>query len=398
MAAPGTPRIYFDDPLILSFDARVIAQGDWKGAPSLILDRTAFYPEAGGQMADRGRLAGAAIVDVQEDDAGVVHHVLAPGAALPAIGSEIGGTVDASRRRLHMSLHTGQHMLSRALVDVARGETVSSRLGETVCTIDLDRDKVEERDLARAEELVNSVIEDDVGVRAFFPTESELRSLPLRRAPKVTDNIRVVQIGDFDVSPCGGTHCLRSSQVGFVRITGVERYKGKVRVSFAAGRRARDELYAEAAVLETLGRGFTCGPLEVPAAVEKLKRELASAREALGHARARLAETAAEELLAALPPGAPPRVVAVFDDADAEWLRVVAKKITARPGAVALLAARTPDGVRILAARGEGSSFDCGAFVKKAAAASGGRGGGRPEQAEGNLPAGADWNTIAAMA
>src|SRR5436853_4997531 len=114
---PATPRLYHDDPLLLRFDARVTAHGSWQGKPSVSLDRTAFYPESGGQMADRGVLAGSAVVDVQVGDDDVVHHVLE--GPLPAVGAEVHGDIDVGRRRLHMALHTGQHMLSRALCDVA---------------------------------------------------------------------------------------------------------------------------------------------------------------------------------------------------------------------------------------------------------------------------------------
>src|SRR5690349_4904760 len=113
-----TERLYYADPLLLDFSAQILAHGTWNGAPSVILDRTAFYPESGGQMADRGTLSGALVIDVQVDDAGAVHHVL-EGGALPAIGATMAGVVDRARRRVHMALHTGQHMLSRALEDVA---------------------------------------------------------------------------------------------------------------------------------------------------------------------------------------------------------------------------------------------------------------------------------------
>src|SRR5262245_62289519 len=136
-------------------------------------------------MADRGVLGGVAIVDVQEDDAGIVHHIL--GGERPPPGAELRGEIDRARRRLHMALHTGQHMLSRALLDVLAGETVSSRLGETVCTIDLSLGKVDEREIARAESLVNSVVEDDLAGRAFFPGPAGPASLPLRRPPQADE-------------------------------------------------------------------------------------------------------------------------------------------------------------------------------------------------------------------
>jgi alanyl-tRNA synthetase len=360
----------------------------------VVLDKTAFYPEAGGQMADRGDLAGCAVTDVQVDDAGVVHHMLAiaEGGALPRVGESVAGRVDRARRRVHMALHTGQHMLSRALADVARADTVSSRLGESACTIDVDRETLDEALVAQAEDLVNAVVDDDVPVRAYFPSAEELAELPLRRAPKVAADVRVVVVGTFDVTPCGGTHCTRSAQVGFVRVTGIERYKGKARVTFSAGPRARAELWREASVLRDLGRAFTCGPLDVPGGVDKLRRELGETRETLGHVRSRLADGIAAELCeAARTTG---RAVAVLDDAGPDLLRALATRITAAPSAVAFLAGKSPEGLAVLVARGSASSFDCGAFLKQAAAQAGGRGGGRPERAEGRLPRDADWPAL----
>jgi alanyl-tRNA synthetase len=386
-----TERLYFRDPFLLDFEARVLAHGTFGGAPSVVLDRTAFYPEAGGQMADRGELAGRALADVQVDDDGVVHHVFA-GADRPPLGATVAGCVDGARRRVHMALHTGQHMLSRALADVAGAETVSSRLGESGCTIDLHRETVDERAVAKAEDLVNAIVDDDVPVRAFFPTAEELAALPLRRAPKVTDDVRIVAVGSFDVTPCGGTHCTRSAQVGLVRVTGIERYKGKARVTFSAGRRARDELWREAGVLRDLGRAFTCGPLDVPAGVDKIRRELGEARDALGRVRGRLADAIGAELAASA--AATGRAVAVLDDAGPDLLRALATRVTSAPHAVAFLAGRGADGLAVLVARGGASTFDCGAFLKKAAAQCGGRGGGRAERAEGRLPADADWAAL----
>ena len=290
-----------------------------------------------------------------------------------------------------MALHTGQHMLSRALADVAMAATVSSRLGESQCTIDLDRDGVTERLVAEAEALVNQVIDDDVPVRAFFPTPDELAALPLRRKPKVTENIRVVAVGDFDVTPCGGTHCTRSAQIGLVRVEAVERYKGKSRVVFTAGPRARRELWSRVDALRELGRGFSCGPLDVGGAIDKLRRELDDAREALGHARAREADALAKELA-----GAPGPSVAVLEGAGPEILRRLAARLTGKEGAEVFLASRSADGLAVVVARGPGASLDCGAFLKRAAAAAGGRGGGRPEYAEGRLPASADWPALVA--
>lgn len=390
----GTRLLYHQDPLLLHFTGRVVAHARWGDAPSVVLDQTAFYPEAGGQMADRGVLGGARVLDVQVDDAGCVHHVLE--GPLPAPGAQLTGEVDGVRRRRHMAQHTGQHLLSRALVDVAGAPTVSSRLGETGCTLDVDVKELDERTAAEAEALVNAVIDADVPCRTFFPTPEELAALPLRRAPKVEQNVRVIQIGDFDVSPCGGTHCTHSSQVQLLRITAVERYKGKTRLHFDAGPRAREALWREAGALRALARDFSTGWEAVPAGVEKLRRELGEAREALGAARARLAEAAVAELSRGLAQAADRRVVAEVEGGP-ELLRTLAARLTAvHPEVVAVLAGRGPEGRAVVVARGTGSGFDCGAFVQRLAAATGGRGGGRAEQAEGRVPLAGAWAELVA--
>jgi alanyl-tRNA synthetase len=390
--ALDTERLYYDDPLLVEFRARVRGRSDLSGKASVLLDRTAFYPESGGQMADRGKLNGLDVLDVQVAADGALHHVL--GGDLPEVGAEVVGQVDAMRRRVHMALHTGQHILSRALLDIAEAETVSARLGETACTIDVDVANLVERDVARAEDLANAVIEDDVVIRSFFPDPGELARLPLRREPKVSDRVRVIQIGDFDFTPCGGTHCLRSAQVGLIHIVGVERYKGGTRVTFGAGRRAREQLVGESVLLRTLAEELSSGPRDVAAAVEKLRRELSAAREALGQARAQLAQRAADEILADARAEGREMIIAQFDDAPAELLRAVAKRVAEEPHAVALLAGRDEEGAPVVVARGSASAFDCGGFLRRAAQAVGGRGGGRPERAEGRIPANVDWPVL----
>jgi alanyl-tRNA synthetase len=384
-----TTRLYFDDPLLFDFEALVLEHAEHQGRPSLLLEQSAFYPEGGGQLPDAGVIAGVQVVDVQVDAAGNVHHVLA--GERPDVGARVAGRVDRARRRLHMAEHTAQHVLSRALADVVGAETLSARLGESACTIDVDRADLGDGELGRAESLALSVVDDDVPIRAFFPSPEELRALPLRRAPKVDEQVRVVQVGDFDVTPCGGTHCTHSSQIGVVRVVASERYKGGTRVTFTAGVRGRTLLSTESSLLRSLGQSFTCGPAEVGAAVERLRRELDSARGELGKTRAELAELKAGALIESARTRGESTVVALLEGAGAELLRTVGARITESPESVAILAGSAADGLPVFVARGSASSFDCGGFVKRLAARTGGRGGGRPERAEGRLPAGSDF-------
>ncbi len=396
-----TALLYHRDPLLWSFSARVVAHGTHERRPTVVLDQTAFYPEAGGQMADRGTLRVAdqerRVLDVQLDDAGQVHHVL-DDAALPPVGGEVAGAVDGARRRLFMALHTGQHLLSHALLTVARADTASSRLGESACTVDVDVPTLAEGALREAEALVNGVIDEDVAVHAYFPDERELAALPLRRRPKVATNVRVVAIGGkdgaplVDVSPCGGTHCTRTSQIGVLCVEGAEKYKGKTRVTFSAGSRARRELLDDAVTLRALAAQLSCGPQDVPAVFDKLRHDVLALQSSTKVLADQLAATMAEQLCAAQPAPAP--VVAVLDDK--ALVRALAAQLMTRAGRHALLAATDGDGLHVVCARGPGSTFDCAAFLRELTRAHGGKGGGKAERAEGRLPAGVDWYAVAA--
>ncbi len=288
-----------------------------------------------------------------------------------------------------MAQHTAQHLLSGALLDRAAAPTQSARLGESALTIDVQRDRIPEAELARAEDLANDLIDDDLAVRAWFPDAAELAQIKLRRDPKVTADIRVVAIGDFDFSPCGGTHVARTAQLGAIRIMNAERYKGMTRVTFVAGRRGRADLFARDAALRTLATAMSCGPAEVPAALDKLRRDADGAAAAVTALRGQLAGHIAGAL-----PGDGAVIAAL--PGDAELLRAVAAKLVAG-GRDALLAAPDDHGATVVLQRASGSARDCGALWKQLAASLGGRGGGRADRAEGRLAAPiADWPALIA--
>jgi alanyl-tRNA synthetase len=286
-----------------------------------------------------------------------------------------------------MAQHTAQHLLSGALLDRASAATVSARLGESTLTIDVQRDRIPDAELAAAEELANDLVDDDLPIRAWFPAADELAQLKLRRDPKVDADIRVIAIGDFDFSPCGGTHCARTSQLAAVRITGAERYKGMTRVTFTAARRARAELFARDQVLRGLATQFSCAPAEVPAAIDKMRRSTEAASGELTALRSRLASVIVGQF-----PGSGAVVAAV--PGDPELLRGIAAKLVAA-GRDALLCAPDETGATVVLFRTSGSSLDCGALWKQLAARCGGRGGGKADRAEGRLTSPiADWAAL----
>jgi alanyl-tRNA synthetase len=382
-----TRRLYHDDAYLRRFEADVVAITTFKTKPAIVLDRTAFYPEAGGQLGDRGQLGGLAVLDTQETDDGTIVHLIS--GEPPVVGTRVTGELDWLRRRQHMAQHTAQHLLSGALLDRAQAPTASARLGESSLTIDVARDRIPDGELAAAEDLANDVVDDDLAIRTWFPSTDELAQLKLRRDPKVAADIRVVAIGDFDFSPCGGTHCARTSQLGAVRITGAERYKGMTRVSFTAARRGRAELFSRDQVLRGLASQFSCGPAEVPTAVDKLRRDAEAAGAELTQLRSRLATTMISQL-----PGTGTVIATI--PSDAELLRSVAAKLAAA-GRDAILCAPDDGGATVVVMRASSSTLDCGALWKQLAAKLGGRGGGRADRAEGRLTTAiTDWSTTVA--
>jgi alanyl-tRNA synthetase len=387
-----TKKAYWDDPLATTFETRGASASTFEGKPSVVLPETVFYPEGGGQLGDTGTLRAGAVtarvIDTQIDDEGTIHHLVEQAVTLPP-DEIVSGAIDAARRRDHMAHHTAQHMLSRALLDVARAPTVSARLGASACTLDVDRSAIGDPELHRVEDLVNDVIRSDVAVRALFPTPHELAAMDLRRAPKVSAGVRVIDVEGFDLTPCGGTHCTRTGQVGVLRVGQVERYKGKLRVSFHAAARAVADARAKEDALSALAKKLTCGMLDVGAAVQKLQTDLKHRTDALATARGELFELLARSVLAEHPPDASGTTLVhvVRADADAGALRSLAARLSgARPDVVAVCTAPDGDGTLVVVQRGAAAAFDCGAWLGDLARRTGGRGGGRPERAEGRLP------------
>jgi alanyl-tRNA synthetase len=413
-----TEKLYWSDPHLTSFEASTLTLGEHTGKPSVVLERSLFYPEGGGQLGDTGSLDVTTatgrrtlhVVDTQVDDDGTIHHVLdgSPADAAElcrAEGVTVRGRIDASRRRDHMAQHTAQHALSRALADVARADTVSARLGVTTCTIDVSRPGIPDADLHRAEDLVNALVASDVPVVSLFPDREELARLPLRKQPKVTEGvIRVIDIDGFDMTPCGGTHCTRTGQIGQARIVGLEKHKGMLRLTFHAGLRALTDARAKHDALTLLAADLTCGIPDVAGAVTKLRTELKASRTQLEAVRTELAELVARAALDALPPADTtpgPIVVPILrGNDDVGPLRVLAGKLAVDPRVVAVAAGTdgTTEELVVVVQRGSAGRLDCGAFIKAQGTAHGGRGGGRPERAEGRFPRGTSLDVIASAA
>jgi alanyl-tRNA synthetase len=370
-----TLRLYRDDPYLLDFEARVVARRDHEGRPAVVLDRTAFYAESGGQPWDTGTLEGVPVIAVLEDGDTIVHVL---GAPLDA--DDVRGRVDAGRRHDHRQQHHGQHLLSRAFVEVATANTVSFHLGSDVSSIDLDCE-VGEDDRLRAEARVNEIVWEGRGVHVRTVTRAQAIGLGVKPPDEAGDAVRLVEAEGFDLQPCGGTHPQRTSEVGVVAIVGHERYKGGSRVRFLCGQRALSALRDAHRILERLGALFSSPVERLPETAERLKEQLAAAERRGRDLLQQALEGEARRLLAAAT-GQPPVIVATYDGWPVEELRLLAQNLVGLASCTALLGSRG-EKAAIVFAQADGLPHDIPGLLRDAVALVGGRGGGKGNLAQG---------------
>jgi alanyl-tRNA synthetase len=380
-----TERLYYTDPCLVEFDARVLESSfGADGRGSIVLDRTAFYPTSGGQPHDTGTLGDARVVDVIDRDDGTIVHCVEGG--FPA--GPVHGCIDWCRRFEHMQQHTGQHVLSAAFDRLLGVRTVSFHLGSSSSTIDLDRE-ISAQDIARAESEANRIVWENRPVTIRFVDSSEAAKLPLRKEPVREGPLRLIEVEGFDVSACGGTHVARTGAIGIIAMGAAERLRGGTRVEFFCGVRAlRDYRSIRTTVTES-ARLLSIMPAELPAAIERLQAECRDARRTSKDLRTALAAFEAEALAASAERhGGLSLVARAMDGWDAHGLKLLASQIAGRPGFVVVLIS-SPAPSAIVVARSAGLNADSAAILKALTMRFGGKGGGRPELAQGGGLSGA---------
>ena len=383
----STERLYYNHPDTRTFDATVVRTETRGDRAAVWLDRTAFYPTSGGQPFDTGRLGGAAVIDVQDDDDGEIVHLLE--GVPPAVGAPVHGSIDWDRRFDHMQQHTGQHVLSAVLERMFGARTLSFHLGADSCTIDVDRE-LSPAQLAEGELAANQAIWRDLPVTIRYATEEEARALPLRKESARTGTLRLIEVVGLDLSACGGTHVDRTGVIGQIALASWERFKGGQRIEFLCGGRAlarfqrlRDASAASIRLLSVL-------PAELPAAIQRMQNDATEQKRILISVQSELAKYEAAAMVTraeALPCG---RVVFQAIDGDAVRLRTLATAITAQPGVAAILVSTDVPALAV-AARSADLTVPCQDLISGLVKEFGGRGGGKPDLAQcGGLQAGAD--------
>jgi alanyl-tRNA synthetase len=391
-----TERLYYTDSFLTEFEARVVAVSRQAGNLALTLDRSAFYPMSGGQVSDTGwlelpigsELERIRVEDVVENEqTGEVLHVVEGGAATLQPGTVLRGTIDSGRRRDHMQQHSGQHVLSAAFERLYGFPTVSFHMGNESCTIDLATDAVTTKQLVSTETLANEAITEDRPVEIRFATPDEARTLGVRKIPPAErDKLRLIEIRDFDLNACGGTHVRSTGQIGTILLRKTEKAKQGVRVEFVCGLRAVRTARHDFDTLTEAAAVFSTHISEVPQQVRKSLDEIKSAQKAQHRLVEEVAELQAERMLqTAEDRGEYKLVVQFLAHRDLTFLKMLAQKLTLRGKIVALLSCGGAQ-PSLVFGQTPGLANDMGTLMKRTVQQLGTRGGGNRDMARGGAP------------
>jgi alanyl-tRNA synthetase len=387
-----TDRLYYHDSFLYDFEAEVREVLD-SPRPGLVLDRTAFYPTSGGQVFDTGWISSEAspklrvseVVDAE--DGKVIHYLEAPVKDLTP-GSRVRGQIDAGRRRDHMQQHSGQHVLSAAFVRLYNIPTVSFHMADDYCSIDLDTPVLTKEQVESAERLANEIILENRPVDIRFVTREEAGKLGLRKLPPTErDQLRLIDIRDFDLTACGGTHVAQTGQIASILLRKTEKVRQGWRVEFVAGLRAVATARRDFNTLTETAALFSSHIYDVPQQARKTLDEIKSLRKEREQLQEELAAAYAAAILADAPETDGRRIIVrTLSERDLNFVKLLAQKLTRlSPNVVALVATTSPQ-PSLVFAQSPGQPFDMGALMKETMTKLGGRGGGSKDLAQGGIP------------
>jgi alanyl-tRNA synthetase len=387
-----TEHLYYHNSFLYEFDAEVldvVSVSNSDSRPAVLLDRTAFYPTSGGQVFDTGwvvpsEAAGRLrVAEVVETNDGQILHILDDAGSLQK-GSRVHSVIDVDRRRDHMQQHSGQHVLSAAFVRLFNVPTVSFHMGAEACSIDVDTKNLTTAQVEAAEVLANDVVLENRAVGIRFVTQEEAASLGLRKIPSVErDQLRLIEVHDFDLTACGGTHVSATGQIGSILLRKTEKTRQGWRVEFVCGKRAVTTARRDYAVLTESGGLLSSHIWDIPQQVRKLLEESRASRKSREQLLEQLADVQASRLLAETEERNGRKIVVrIFPDRDLTFIKLLAQRLTRQSAGVVALLGVTSDPALVFA-QSAGQVFDMGSLMKEVLMRLDGRGGGSKDMAQG---------------
>ncbi|MCL6602873.1 MAG: hydrolase [Paenibacillus sp.] len=371
-----TTKLYYDSAYITQWQTDIIQTLEREDGVYVILKETAFYPHGGGQPCDEGFIDGIPVLDVISEEDEVLHKL----ERLPE-NTKVNGQIHWNKRFDHMQQHSGQHLLSAVCHNLYQAITLSFHLGTDYCTIDVDQAELTPNQLVSIENEVNRQIYLNRSIVSYFVTGEEIAQLQLVKQPKVTENIRIVEIKDVEYNACGGTHVSSTGEIGMIKLLKAEKQKGNVRIYFKCGYRALEEFNDSLKILGTLSTKFNTGRDEIIDRIEKWEVEQKQLQAELASLKEQNDAYIAQELLSTNEGNL---IAQIFEEKSLKDLQNLANKLTAENDFPVLLATSAEN--KVVFAYSGGSELSCGSFFKANLGSFNGKGGGSDKQAQAGFP------------
>lgn len=379
-----TTRLYYTDTYRTEFSAQVTTVTTVNGQPAVILDQSCFYPTSGGQPNDTGLLGGKQVIDVMVNEAGDVLHLLAEPLAPEQAWEPITGRIDWPRRYDHTQQHSGQHLLSQLFYQRFGFETVAVHFGAVESTLDLATPEVTPAQIEALEQDAMQFVYAALPIKAYFVSDQELQTIPLRRPPKVTGTIRIVEIDGFDYSACGGTHCRTTAEIGPIKVTKTERRRGQVRITFLCGQRAWQDYRVKHGLLTAAANLFSNEITQVPALVERNLGQIKELQQTIDGLQEELLHAEAIQLLSAARVVNGYRLLSQhFADREVNLVKRLAMQVQQQPYSLCLFSVQQGEKATLIFARSANLDLHVGNLLRDVLHEVGGKGGGRADFAQG---------------
>lgn len=338
-------KLYYENPYTKEFTAEIINVIEKNNKYYVELDKTYFYPEGGGQPSDTGYINSIPVTYVLEEDS-KIYHVMD---VKPLKIHRAKCNIDWEKRYDHMQQHLGQHILSACLFELFNANTIGFHLGKNFSTIDIDKLLANE-EIKAAEKMANKIIFDNISVEILYPTNSELKKLPLRKiSPKVNDQIRVVKIGDIDINACCGTHPNSTIEVQIIKISKYEKYKNGTRIEFLCGSRAVSDYTLKHDSIQKMSTILSCNENSLISEVERLSGELNKALSEKAALKSEVANYEIKEILASCESIQNIKIIkSIYDNVDLKYINLLASKLVSFPSVIALFGVKSNDKAQLI--------------------------------------------------
>lgn len=379
-------RLYYEEPYLKEFKGKILEKIKIGGKNAIILDNTCFYPTSGGQPNDLGFIQSVPVIDVIEDNEKIIH--ILKENIKGKCGDIIVGKINWERRFDHMQQHSGQHILSAAFEELWDADTVSFHLGDEICTLDIMKDNITSEEAKKAEILSNNIVLKNMPIKIYFVDREEADKLQLRKIPPQKGKIRIVEIKDFDICACCGTHCSTTGEVGLIKILKWENRGEKIRLNFICGKRSWKDYYWKNELIRNISNKLTIKDSELGEAVERMLQERKESKKELKEFKEQLQEYEVKRLIngSILRNDEIKIIKKVFEGKSFQEVRGLVQKIINLDDNIVILAGINSEeneaGVKILFACSRSLKYDMNRLIKEAEKFIEGRGGGAPNFAQ----------------